>query len=99
MRPHLAITVSTSFFSSSLLPTLQGTAIASWPRAANSARTASHTSALRLDTTTRAPALAICSMMDLPMPRDDPVTSATLSFRLNMGSGPPLSSNCVIREW
>src|SRR3546814_17771946 len=68
---------------------LQGTAIAAPPCFAQfvlmSAATASHTSALRLETTTRAPSAAICSAMDLPMPLVEPVMTATLPDRSNIG--------------
>src|SRR3546814_6810338 len=68
---------------------LPGTAIAAPPFFAPfvlmSAATASHTSALRLETTTRAPSAAICSAMNLPMPLVEPVMTATLPDRSNIG--------------
>ena len=84
MRPHFFITVSTRLCAAALSPTLHGTASASCPRAVNSAATASHASALRLEITTFAPRLAISSAMDLPMPLVEPVISATFPLRLNM---------------
>src|SRR6185436_11102280 len=82
-RPHLATVASTRALSSSLRETLQGLAITSKPCFSNSARTASQASALRLETTTLQPARASSSAMDLPIPRVEPVTMATLPLRSN----------------
>jgi hypothetical protein len=50
----------------------------------NSLVTSSQASDLRLEITTLAPAFAISSAMDLPMPLVEPVISATLPVKLNM---------------
>jgi hypothetical protein len=56
------------------------------------AATSSHACVLRLEITTLAPALAIASAIALPIPREDPVMSATLSLRENMDSVLPDSN-------
>src|SRR5262247_1717849 len=53
------------------------------PLAAISCATASQASALRLEITTLAPSPAMLSAMARPMPRLDPVITATLSSRRN----------------
>ena len=83
IRPQVARVLSTSACSSSLRETLHGCAITGQPWRSNSVRTASQASALRLETTTLAPARAIASAIDLPMPRVEPVTKATLPCRSN----------------
>src|SRR5579875_1934324 len=62
---------------------LQGITQASPPRSAIARATASHASGLRLETTTRAPCWARRSAIARPMPRLDPVTTATLPVRSN----------------
>src|ERR1700730_15870433 len=62
---------------------LQAMTDASPPSSRMSWATASHASALRLETTTLAPSRAIASALARPMPRLDPVTIATLPSRLN----------------
>ena len=84
MRPHLANVLSTRFCNSAFEPILHGTPMASWPAAVNSFVTASTASALRLETTTFAPARAISSAIDLPMPLVEPVINATFPVRSNM---------------
>src|SRR5215813_1128645 len=64
--------------------TLPLTATASPPAALISAATASPGAASRSLTTTRAPSLASFSAMARPMPRPDPVTSATFPFSLDI---------------
>src|SRR5882724_2689478 len=60
---------------------LAAIAIASPPEAQMAFATCSQTSALRLEITTFAPACAMCSAIERPMPRVDPVTMATLPLR------------------
>ena len=75
--PHFlmvpAISASTSF----LRPMLQGMTIASPPALVIAATTSSHASALRLETTTLAPSEAMISAAERPMPRLEPVITAT----------------------
>ena len=56
-----------------------------WPaaRALIAAATSSQGPALREEITTLAPWAAICSAMALPMPREEPVITATLPVRSN----------------
>src|SRR3981081_851096 len=63
---------------------LAGTAMA-WPglRSLIAAATSSQGPALRDEITTLAPWAAICSAIALPMPRDEPVITATLPVRSN----------------
>src|SRR5450756_1072840 len=82
--PHCFMVASTSCCNCSLCAMLQGNEIASKPLPVNSRVTSSQGSALRLEITTLAPAFAISSAMDLPMPLVEPVISATLPFRSNM---------------
>src|SRR5580700_2966892 len=56
-------------------------ALASWPSAIRPARTSSQASILRDEIITLAPARANSSAMARPMPRDEPVTSATFPER------------------
>src|SRR5712671_5110715 len=62
---------------------LQAMTQASPPCWRMSRATASQASALRLDITTLAPSRAIASALARPMPRLEPVTTATLPSRLN----------------
>src|SRR5262245_24982086 len=57
---------------------LQGITVASPPSALIALATSSQASALRLETTTLAPRPAIVSAIDRPIPRLEPVISATL---------------------
>ncbi len=82
-RPHFASVASTSACSSSLRDTLQGFAMASKPCFLSSDRTSSQDSAFLLEMQTLAPARASSSAIDLPMPRVEPVTRATLPLRSN----------------
>ena len=65
-----------------------------WPLARRIASaTSSQASALRLETTTLAPCAAIVSAMERPMPRLDPVMTATWPVRSKgfcMTPAPPL---------
>jgi hypothetical protein len=54
---------------------------------ADAAATSSQGSRLRLETTTRAPARARVSAMARPMPRLEPVMTATWSRRSTIGAG------------
>ena len=83
IRPHSASVRSTSACSSSLRPILQATTSASPPRSRMPAATASHASAFRLLTTTRAPCSAMRSAMARPIPLLDPVMTATWPVRSN----------------
>src|SRR5512134_2847878 len=89
MRPHCWFVRSTRLFSSSLREMLAGTEIAR--PAPNLALIASatcwHGSALRDEITTLAPCSAKRSAMALPMPRDDPVMTATLPSSENSDIG------------
>jgi hypothetical protein len=60
---------------------LQGITTASPPLCLIPFATGSQASALRLETTTRAPICARVSAIDRPMPRLDPVTMAALPVR------------------
>jgi hypothetical protein len=60
---------------------LQGITTASPPACRMPLATGSQASALRLDTTTRAPSEASVSAIERPMPRLEPVTTATLPVR------------------
>src|SRR6185503_988014 len=60
-----------------------GMAVASRPSARIAPATSSHLSALRLDTTTPAPARASASAIERPMPLVEPVTTADLPVRSN----------------
>src|SRR5215211_4187055 len=82
-RPNRVLAFSTSASTSALREMLQGMAAASPPCSAISRATASHASALRLEITTLAPSAAMLSAMARPMPRLDPVMTATLSVRWN----------------
>ena len=62
---------------SSLREMLQGMTIASPPAFLMPAATASHASALRLETTTLAPSEAMISAAERPMPLLEPVMTAT----------------------
>src|SRR5690242_13017792 len=85
MRPHCLWVASTRFFNSSLREMLAGTEIAR--PAPYLALIASATcwqgSALRDEITTLAPCSARRSAIALPMPREDPVMTATLPSREN----------------
>src|SRR5574343_345903 len=83
MGPHAERVWSTSACSCSLLEMLAAIAMACPPAARISSTTFSQASSLRLETTTLAPALVSLWAMDRPMPRLEPVTMATLSFRSN----------------
>src|SRR5574343_495410 len=83
MGPQAERVWSTSACSCSLLEMLAAIAMACPPAARISSTTFSQASSLRLETTTLAPALASWWAMDRPMPRLEPVTIATLSFRSN----------------
>jgi hypothetical protein len=66
------------------------------------AATASQLSALRLEITTRAPWAAICCAMALPIPRLEPVISATLPDRSksDMGGNLGVERSCIVpRGW
>ena len=85
MRPSRAVVSSTSDRSCSFDDRLAAIAVARpapWARSI-SAQAASQASSLRDDTTTRAPASAMRSAMARPMPRDEPVITATLPAREN----------------
>src|ERR1039457_6757612 len=82
--PHCFIVASTSCCNCSLCAILHGSEIASKPLPVNSLVTSAQASALRLEITTFAPACAISSAMDLPMPLVEPVVSATLPVKSNM---------------
>src|SRR5436305_7824321 len=70
---------------------LQGMTVASPPAAQMPSATSLQASALRDDTTTLAPSLASSSAEERPMPRLEPVTTATFPVRSNgvffMGGG------------
>src|SRR5215211_5098975 len=83
MRPNRALVFSTSASTSALREMLQGMAAASPPCSAISRATSSHASALRLEITTLAPSADMLSARARPMPRLDPVMTATLSSRWN----------------
>ena len=83
MPPHSAMVWSTRLCRSSLRAMWHGITAASPPLARIDAATASHASALRLDTTTLAPCSARRSAMARPMPLLEPVTMATLPVRSN----------------
>ena len=75
----------------------QGMTAASPPLARMFSATASHASALRLDTTTLAPCSARRSAMARPMPLLDPVTMATFPVRSNNDiTFPSLATDCVL---
>ena len=82
--PQCFMVASTSCCSCSLCAILQGSEIASKPFAVSSRVTSWQASALRLEITTLAPAFAISSAMDLPMPLVEPVITATLPVRSNI---------------
>src|SRR5471032_306216 len=81
--PHALVAAATRALTSSLRPMLQGCAMTVRPCCASSARVASQASDLRLEITTLAPALPSSSAIDLPMPRVEPVTTATWPVRSN----------------
>src|SRR5471030_1158146 len=81
--PQALVAAATRALTSSLRPMLQGCAMTVRPCFASSARVASQASALRLEITTLAPALPSSSAIDLPMPRVEPVTTATWPVRSN----------------
>src|SRR4051812_28250418 len=62
---------------------LQGMTVASPPAAQMPSATSLQASALRDDTTTLAPSLASSSAEERPMPRLEPVTTATFPVRSN----------------
>src|SRR5262249_52911669 len=78
--------------------TLPLTATASPPAALISAATASPGAASRSLTTSFAPSLASFSAMARPMPRPEPVTSATFPFSLDLGSLLSQLDDCFDRE-
>ncbi|CAI8779426.1 hypothetical protein EMIT0194P_180012 [Pseudomonas serbica] len=82
-RPQACIALSTRRCNSSLLPILQGTAMASPPSARISAAACSQASALRPEITTFAPCAAIPLALASPKPRLEPVIIATLPCRSN----------------
>src|SRR3954447_12736265 len=80
MRPRRAVLSSTRRFRSSFDEMLAGIAIAAPAPCARSisATTSAQAGALRDETTTRAPASAMRRAIARPMPRDEPVITATL---------------------
>ena len=87
------ISASTSF----LRPMLHGMTIASPPAFLIAATTSSQASALRLETTTLAPSAAMISAAERPMPRLEPVMTATWPDRSNGFFMAPLWPPCPIR--
>src|SRR5882757_9362046 len=82
MCPNSARAASTRRSRSALAPTLAGTEIARPPlRALMCSHTWSQASCLRDETTTFAPCEARASAIDLPIPREDPVTMALFPRR------------------
>ena len=74
--PHSASVPAIRASTSSLREMLQAITAASAPVARIAAAASSQASALRDETTTRAPSAAMHSAVARPMPRDDPVTTA-----------------------
>src|SRR4051794_13216077 len=83
MPPQRSRVFATRFSICALSEMRAVTAIASPPRAQIAAATSSHGSWLRDEITTLAPASAKASAIARPMPREDPVTIATLPVRSN----------------
>src|SRR5258706_7600624 len=83
MRPHRSLVRETNASTSALREILQGMTVASPPSPRIALATSSHGSGLRLETTTLAPRRAIHSAIERPMPRLDPVITATLPSRRN----------------
>ena len=81
--PHCLIVPLISASTSFLRPMLQGMTIASPPAFLIAATTSSQASALRLETTTLAPSAAMISAAERPMPRLEPVMTATWPDRSN----------------
>src|SRR5438874_2706934 len=81
--PQASRVLATRFSSCALSEIRAVTAIASPPVARIAAATSSHGSWLRAEMTTRAPASAKASAIARPMPREEPVTIATLPERSN----------------
>jgi len=87
--PNCRVASATRFIRSCFVEMLAGIEIARpAPCAALiAAATLAHGSGLRDEITTRAPCSAIRSAMALPMPRDEPVMTATLPSRENSDIG------------
>src|SRR5438105_92392 len=83
-RPNFSITCLNPVFTCSASATSILIANASPPAAAISLTSAASFSSFRAATTTFAPASANASAVSRPMPCDAPVTTATLSFKLNI---------------
>ena len=88
IRPHVASVRSTSPCSAALSEMFAACAIAVPPLAVMASATTAHASALRLEITTLAPDSAMRSAMARPIPREDPVISATFPCSENI-SNPP----------
>ena len=102
--PSSEIVRSTRACSWSLWPMWHGMGSAAPGRSRlMSSAAASHASGVRLDTTTRAPCSARRRAMARPMPRVDPVTTATLPVRSKSppparGSAPGRSTRIIVMD-